>query len=209
MRFLFSLLVVFFLISVASGQMSSVSLPIDDKFSLDAQVEYTKGPIPRGYVVGKRNGVEYRYYLDDVSGTVEGTKGGGTGARMGAYDPKSWGFHCQKSEKSGQKFCHFFREGIAIFTYTPDRSPVTLIARTNFSLDDGKLDTFADVVQVDDDEIYNSRNKQFSSDALSLMGAGKTLTLHRGPAPGSVTAYSLYGFTEALELSEWAVKRIQ
>ena len=79
MRVFNSFLFVFFLSCVASGQFfSNVTLPVDEKFSSDVQIEYTKGQVPRSYVVGKIRGVEYRYFHDNSQGIIEGTKGYGT-----------------------------------------------------------------------------------------------------------------------------------
>ncbi len=207
MRDLLSLLFVLALISVASGQFSRVSLPSDEKFSSDARIEYTEGPGSKSYVVGKKNGVEYRYFLDDVRGIIEGTKGYGTDSVLGPSDPKNWRFGCHLVGNAGQKDCVFSREGIAMITYIKDGRAGTWIANTNFSTDDPDL-VFADIVRVDGVEIYNSRNKQFSTEALSVMRSGKVLTLLRGPDPKNVTTYDLYGFNTALELSEWAIKHV-
>lgn len=209
MRFLFPFFLVLSLISAASGQTNRVSLPIDEKFSSDARIEQTKEAIPRTYMVGKKNGVEYRYFLEGVRGNMEGARGIGTDSGLGQYDPKRWGFLCQIRGNSGQKQCGFFKEGISIITYTLERTSVTWIGTTNFITDDRQLGMFADAVDVDGVEVYNSRSKRFSTEAISLMRAGKVLTLRRGPNPEGVTTYDLYGFTEALELCEWALKRIQ
>ena len=205
MRIVLTVLLFISLASVADAQLTEASLPDDVKILPDAQIEYTRDTVPRSFVAGNINGVRYTLFHHNARGVVEGAKGNGTKDN----DPNNWSFICQRIGTKGQKSCGFSKKGFFVQLIGIDRITKHWIGTLIYWQDDENRNVTADSVQVDGVDIYSSKSKQFSPDALTLLGSGKLLTLHRGNDPRHVITHDLYGFDEALELSGWALKLIQ
>ena len=221
MKAIFGLISIMFLGLSTNGQINLI--PEDAKFSPDARVEFTKDPIleyrkannlslfePKAYSTGTTNGVPYLFYFTDGSGQIGGTKGNGIDTVVDSRNTRNWTLRCGRTLKNNDKQCAVVKGELMVLYYLfKDGKSLLWIAILN-TPDGGGLPV---TITVDNGPGYTLTREgvQFPRVVVDEMKTGIKVTVRQCQGPDGrdvVHIYDLYGFKEALALSEWAVKQI-
>lgn len=186
----------------------------DAPFTPDGKIELLETKILRTAEANKiesgvLNGVHYRFYYTDGSGTFAGKPGnvGHFSEPMGT----NWRTACKKDPVTDRKHCYMQLKDLYVFVYP--RGGVTIgIGGERFpgSTVALRVDQLAPATASAKDD--GSFSEKASARLIKQMASAKTLTTRYMKWPDKSwedQTWELYGFNEAYKYITWAVKRIK
>lgn len=189
-------------------------LKTDSKFSDSGTVELVESPVLRGTEVdavesGVLNGIHYKFYYTDGSGTFAGRQGD-VGGIMEPTN-SNWTVECSKDAITDRKMCRMRMRDLWIYVYPGGRATLSVGAEhfpgTTVTVRiDQTTPTTTDAKRDGDFDF------QTSARILSRLKNGTTLTTRYMRWPYRTWedhTWELYGFEEALMYIRWAVQRIK
>lgn len=186
----------------------------DGPFTPDGKIELLETKILRTAEANKMesgvlNGVHYRFYYTDGSGTFAGKSGnvGQFSEPMGT----NWSTACKKDPVSDQKHCYMQLKDLYVFVYPKGRVTVS-IGREHFpgSTVALRVDQMAPATATAKDD--GNFSAQASARLIKQIASAKTLTTRYMKWPyrsWEDQTWELYGFNETYKYITWAVERIK
>ena len=157
---------------------------------------------------GSINGVSYRFYYSDGSGTFAGQKGNDT--EPGNFIGSNWNIGCEKDAVTDKKQCHMNLKNLWIFVYPNGRATVS-VGSDHFpgSSVTVRIDSGAPITtSAGGDGNFSAPS---SAKIIERLSRAKTITTRymKWPYRSWVDdTWDVYGFNEALKYLKWAVKHI-
>lgn len=199
-----------------SGQKADL-IPGDAVFTPDTKIEYTKDflePewrkntrdifVPLKYATGTINGVAFKFYYSDSSGSIDGQKGNGLDGAG-----QNWSVGCKKDPIDDTKQCRMSIYDLSITVHS-DGSPVVYIGASH---DPGSNV----VIRIDGEKAISiPEGTQFlgrnAPQIIERLSTAKQVTTRysKWPREGyQDKTFELYGFNEAYAYINWALKQIK
>lgn len=206
--------------SASDAQEIRPLLNHNEKFTINGKVyKDDLYGFPTYYEDGALNGVAYRIYFHDGSGTFEGVEGNGLerkwnknktaaeGLKDIADMDKNWMIHCRE-DAVDILTCFMVIPGISVFIDTNGQEFVAIHG-------DGDPRGATVGVRLDSSENFvGGKDSQFGGATAKqiidrLKSAKKITTSFQGPKDraGSTTTFHLYGFNEAFTYINWVIDK--
>ncbi len=203
----FTLIIVFTLlfISTSVGQSKTHLLNTEDKFTADGKIETVNDwGEPTKIETGKINGVGYRFYYTDASGSVSAMPKG----EMEAGKLK-WSLGCKKDAIDDKKICYMSLKQIMIFYQGNDKYAV--------SIGSGHYPRSSIAIRIDNNPaIKGGIEGIFPGDEakniIEQLKTAKQVATRYQKFPNSYTTdetFEIYGFSEAFQYLNWAYSKIR
>lgn len=191
-----------------SGQTKADIIPNNERFTPNGIISispHVGGQIETGTV----NGVAYRYYYSDGSGTFEGVSGNGItpGAK---YDFKqNWSVSCKKDPIDDSKYCNMSKADLSIFLFSKSGLYVS-IGGNNYPGSDVAIRVDTQPATIGNEKAQFSGDK--AKQIIDALKSGKQITTRYQKWPqgyDTTSTFDLSGFNEAFQFINWAFGKIK
>lgn len=198
------------LTGIGFGQDAKDLIPSYLKFTPDSVIQREASVIdPRRSsqtASGRINGVAYRFYYSDGSGTFEGTQGNGVDYRRSMAE--NWSVGCKKDAIDDSKFCYMQIFDLWIWRFGPERYMVSIGAK--------HYPGSGIALRIDQHPASTAKESGFTGpEALALiekLKTAKSVTTRFQEWPNGYNTdqtFALYGFAETFQYVNWAYDQIR
>lgn len=159
-------------------------------------------------VSGSKNGVKYRYYLSDASGSFEAEEGRGLELTLDNRF-KNWSVQCKKDAIDDSKMCYLNLD-LDLFLFMQADGEMRL------SVGASRYPGSSIAIRVDDKPAFVANERAAFSGAKAkeiveaIKGGKQVITRYdKWPQGTNDATFGTYGFAEAVEYLRWALTQIK